>query len=280
MKTIEEVMVSQSPLVSVCIPTFNAEKYIRETIDSVLNQSYQNLEVIILDDCSTDRTLEIAESIGDPRITIHKNSRNMGPIESWSKLLDYAGGDYLKLLCHDDVLYQDCISSQVAVLVEKRNVVLVASNRNIIDEGGSIVCSPRRFKQNKYIDGRSLLIASLRKGTNIIGEPHAVMVRLEVVRQEGIKFGGSFYLIDLDFYSKVLMHGDAYVINRVLSAFRISRDSASYRLSLSQAKSFIDFSARMKKMSDLRMTFLDSCLIGIMAVVNQCIRMGFYKIKL
>ncbi len=267
-----------SPLVSVCIPTFNAEKYIKKTIDSIVNQSYQNIQIIILDDCSTDSTIKLVESFEDPRIEVFQNEFNLGPQKTWSKLLELANGSFFKIVCHDDILYSDCIAAQVEVLNRNDGVILAASNRDLIDKWGKVIYAPKRFRKSARVSGERLLLSSLRKGTNIVGEPHAVMMRMSVVREANLKFEGNFYLIDLEFYSKLLLLGDAFILSRTLSAFRVYRETASYKLSMSQAASFMDFAKKLRAGGSIKASLVDYYIGNFMSLCNQAIRLLFYKI--
>ncbi|HEV2479887.1 MAG TPA: glycosyltransferase family A protein [Puia sp.] len=96
-----------NPLVSVLMTAYNREQYIGEAISSVLASTYTNFELIILDDCSADRTVEIAKSFAekDPRIKLFVNDHNMGQFENRNLAAKYAAGDLLKYLDSDDLLY-------------------------------------------------------------------------------------------------------------------------------------------------------------------------------
>jgi len=269
---------NNDPLVSICIPTFNAEKYIKKTINSIVNQSYKNIEIIILDDCSTDSTMKMIGSIDDLRIKVFQNESNLGPQKTWSKLIDLAEGSFFKIVCHDDVLYEECVAVQVNMLVENDRAVLVASNRDVIDKDGRVVFSPARFRKDMRVSGGKLLQSCLRKGTNLIGEPHAVMFRMCVIRRESIKFSDNFYLIDLEFYFEVLLYGDAYLINRTLSAFRVYKEAGSYRLLMNQSESFIRFVEKLKRRGNYTISFFDFFLARTMSVGNQLGRVLFYRL--
>ena len=90
--------------VSICIPTYNGAQFIRKTLESVLNQSYQNIEVIVNDDCSTDNTMDIVRSMNDSRIKIYANEENLGLVRNWNMTVSYATGEFVKLMCQDDLL--------------------------------------------------------------------------------------------------------------------------------------------------------------------------------
>ncbi len=90
------------PLVSVVMPSYNAEPYIAEAINSILCQSYQNFELLVCDDCSTDKSLEIARSFGDPRIEIFTNEENLGYLITCNSLFEKCKGDYITFQDADD----------------------------------------------------------------------------------------------------------------------------------------------------------------------------------
>lgn len=103
------------PLVSILMTAYNREKYIVESIESVLASTYQNFELIIVDDRSTDRTLEIAKQFAekDKRITVYQNETNLGQFENRNKAAEYAKGKYLKYLDSDDIIYPTGIEAMV-----------------------------------------------------------------------------------------------------------------------------------------------------------------------
>ena len=126
------------PLVSVCIPVYNCERYIGEAIESVLNQTLQDFELIVCDNCSTDNTLKVVEGYRDPRIRVFRNERNLGQSANFNKSLSLSRGKYIKLLCSDDIFYPDCLKAQAEVLEDPRNasVVMVFCSRDIMRSDG------------------------------------------------------------------------------------------------------------------------------------------------
>src|SRR5580658_10288509 len=95
------------PLVSVLMTAYNREKYIADAIESVLASTYNNFELVIVDDVSTDRTVEIAKSFAgrDPRVKVHVNAKNLGQFENRNHAAGLAAGKYLKYLDSDDLIY-------------------------------------------------------------------------------------------------------------------------------------------------------------------------------
>ena len=94
------------PLVSVCIPAYNNAEYIKDTIDSILNQTYQNIELVIVDDNSKDNTYELIQEIGDERIKLYHNDKNLGMSGNWNRCLSLCTGKYAKLVCADDIYHR------------------------------------------------------------------------------------------------------------------------------------------------------------------------------
>src|SRR4051812_36005653 len=95
------------PFVSVLMTAYNREAYIEQAIKSVLASTYSNFELIIVDDCSTDRTLDIAQAAAnnDARIRIYKNEKNLGDYANKNKAASYARGKYIKYVDSDDMIY-------------------------------------------------------------------------------------------------------------------------------------------------------------------------------
>lgn len=122
-------------LISICLATYNGEKYLEEQLNSILNQTYKNFELIVQDDCSTDNTIKILESYQDKlNIIISKNEINMGYIKNFETLLKKATGDYVAICDQDDIWELD----KLEILV--RNIqdnILIYSNSLLIDENGT-----------------------------------------------------------------------------------------------------------------------------------------------
>src|SRR4051812_6371262 len=106
----------KNPLVSICIPSYNSEAFIAKTIQSVLDQTYRSLEIVICDDRSQDTTADIIRSFNDPRIFFFQNETNLGVEGNWNLTLERSTGKYAKVMGADDILYPHCIEQQVRVL--------------------------------------------------------------------------------------------------------------------------------------------------------------------
>lgn len=122
-------------LVSIITPTFNSEKYIQQTIQSVQNQTYQNWEMIIVDDCSVDATVRIVEEIQktDSRIQLIKSDVNSGPAISRNKGIERITGKYMTFLDADDIWFEDFIQNSIDT-IKKQEVYFVFSSYKRSDE--------------------------------------------------------------------------------------------------------------------------------------------------
>ena len=93
-----------TPRVSVCIPVYNGEQFLAETIRSVLDQSYRDFELVVLDNASTDGTGRIARAVGDPRLRVETNPTTIAQPDNWRAAVDLCRAPLVKLLCADDLL--------------------------------------------------------------------------------------------------------------------------------------------------------------------------------
>ena len=124
------------PLVSVIIPVYNRRNIIDETISSVLNQDYENIEIIISDNCSSDGTFEhlLSHYGSDKRFLLLQNKENFGPVENWKACLKHCKGKYTKILWSDDKITENFVSLFVQVLENNDDVAFCISNVNLFDE--------------------------------------------------------------------------------------------------------------------------------------------------
>jgi glycosyltransferase involved in cell wall biosynthesis len=122
--------------VSVLMPVYNSERFLREAVDSILNQTFRDFEFIIVDDGSTDGTGDILGSYTDPRIRIIHNGTNLGITASLNKGLDTARGEYIARMDHDDISEPERLAKQVAYMDENPNVVASGTWARDIDADG------------------------------------------------------------------------------------------------------------------------------------------------
>lgn len=132
-------MPNRSPLVSVCIPTFNRAGMLRESVASVLGQDFEDLELIISDNASADDTESVVRSFNNDRILYVKNSQNVGPRGNMNRCLRLSRGKYIAFLPDDDMMMPDNLGKKVAFLEANPEVGLVHSRYHLVDRSGRIV---------------------------------------------------------------------------------------------------------------------------------------------
>ena len=212
------------PLVSVCIPAYNNAAYISETIESVLKQTYRNLELVICDDRSKDRTVEVIEKFEDDRIKLYKNEKNLGMAGNWNHCLKKCSGEFIKLICADDMLAEDCLEKEVRALKEHPTAVLAESDTRLFDLDGKPKGFYKRYKTSGLTDGKQIA----RKGffvKNYFGAPLANTFRRSALKQTGGFDPWYTYILDYDFWVQLACKGDVFIIHEPLNYFRVRNDS-------------------------------------------------------
>lgn len=213
-------------MVSVIIPAYNAERTIQETVDSVLNQSCSNFELIIVNDGSTDNTLEMVQKIKDPRIKI-LSFENSGPATSRNRGIDVARGEFISFLDADDLWTSDKLEEQVKSFDKHPEAGVVYSWAAFIDESGKFLhaMEPIYYEGNVY---KELLVwCFIISGSN-------VLARSKCIRSVG-KFDPNVNSAeDWDFCIRLASKWRFAVVPRYQILYRIWSGAASYNSQTSE----------------------------------------------
>src|SRR4051812_14204979 len=131
----------RAPRVSIGVPVYNGERFIRATVDSILAQTYTDFELIICDNCSTDGTQAICREYAarDPRVRYFRNERNLGPAPNYNRCFALSRGELFKWNAADDVLAPDFLKCCIELLDSDPSIVSVYSRTLLIDENGAIL---------------------------------------------------------------------------------------------------------------------------------------------
>ena len=210
--------------VSIILPVYNAKEYIKDCIDSILAQTYQNFELIIGDDASTDNSIDICKQYDNPKIRIIKCEHNY--IRTCNTLLKFCNGDYIARMDADDIMLPNRIQKQVEILEKDKSLSLCCSNRLIIGTD-----ERRDMWVENYVDDFILRLF----GGNFI--PHStVMIRTSFLRNLGIKYKSEYpYAEDYKMWSDIAMNGGTiYAIKEPLIKYRIHDSSISMQNMLKQ----------------------------------------------
>lgn len=138
---------TEFPLVSIVVPVYNREHLITESLRSAQQQTYKNLEIVVVDNQSTDNTWKVLQNAAalDSRIKIFQNPTNVGPVKNWSKCFEYAKGKYIKILWSDDLIEPEFISDTMAVF--DSNVAFVMTGiSEFSDNSDKIINSDFHYK--------------------------------------------------------------------------------------------------------------------------------------
>ncbi len=207
-----------TPLVDVIMPAYNAEKYIDKSIQSVISQEYRNLRLYVIDDCSTDNTVDIVKKWMqlDDRISLIPLQKNTGVANVRNIALDACKGEYIAFLDSDDVWYPNKLSLQVG-LAERKKADIVYCSYDMIDDCKKKEYDP--FIVPETIDFETMLIRSVMSCST-------VMLRRSTAGKE--RFDDSYYHEDYVFWLSLLKNGmKAYGIVEPLAQYRIVSGSRS-----------------------------------------------------
>ena len=215
-----------NPLISVVMPVYNGEKYLREAIDSVLNQSFSDFEFIIVNDGSTDSTESIILSYNDKRISyLKQNNSGVGP--SLKNGCNVAKGEYIARMDADDICLPERFAIEIAYLEKNRDTILVSSAVQYINENGDDI--GRSFPYTKNFAIKKRLITH-----NPICHPSVMM------RKEAYKLSNGYLNIqpfeDHILWLSLLKHGKFYNFRFPLLRYRMLNDSVSRNISSGQKK--------------------------------------------
>ncbi|MBO9577362.1 MAG: glycosyltransferase family 2 protein [Microbacteriaceae bacterium] len=231
------------PVVSVVVPAYRNGAFIERTMESILAQTYPRLEVIVADHSSDDDTWErLQRFAADPRVTLATTPASGGAPANWRRVTELATGEYLKLVCGDDVIRPELVARQVAALEANPGAVLSATKRDIVDAAGVPLITGRGLAGLRgTVPGRTAIRRTVTAGTNVLGEPACVLFRTSAFREAGGWDDRWPYLIDEASYARVLLLGDLEAIDDSLAEFRVSAGQWSVALSRSQAAQAIGF---------------------------------------
>ena len=210
---------SQTSKVSVCIPTYNRAQYLRESIESVLMQSFSDFELIICDNASVDDTREVVNSFCDDRISYYRNPENLGAFKNINLCLKLAKGEYITIFHDDDVMLQDNLLVKVNFLEMHPNIGMVGSNTYIIDGYGKTtgLCWEEFIERNLIDEGKGYF-KKIFLGNNVFCFP-AVLCRRKCYQELG-EFEEIPYC-DWEMWMRISLFYDLAYVQKPLIKYRI-----------------------------------------------------------
>lgn len=262
---IETPSKTKSPLVSICIPTYNGEAFIQATLQSAFSQTYSQIEIIVADDNSQDKTVEIIRRMQqenpqlDWQIIRHQN---YGLVGNLNFCISQAKGKYIKFLFQDDLLESNCIEEMVKLAETDEEIGLVFSPRRVFIEPGAefhpTCLTAYRGTQNVHKDwsslkpvqsGKELLAdASWMTGRlNKIGEPTTVLIRRDVFEKIGVFDSSLTQLLDVDMWLRIMGNYKIGFVEKTLSQLRIHPRQQT-QINLTSGKNYEDYQRFYQKL--------------------------------
>ncbi len=227
-------MIEIPPRVTACIPSYNSEKFIERTLQSINNQTYENFRVLISDDCSTDNTVTLIRSFikNDDRFTLFEQKKNLGWINNLNFLLEKATsqGKYLFILPHDDCIDFDYIKKLTRVLEDNQTAVLSFSDMEVFHFRGKTImtCQGLHGIENKIDRMRKMLNREKRWWLAYRGIVRSEVVRTVIPLQKNL-FGHKEYSMDWIWLIKLSLYGKFIRVPETLYTKYFGDNNISYQ---------------------------------------------------
>ena len=240
----KEIKTDFVPEVSIAIPVYNGEKFLERCLQSALDQSFSNIEIVVVDDCSTDGTFSIIKRFiqKDKRIVYFKNGRNLGFVKNWNKCIELTRGKWIKFLFQDDLLYPNCIETMLQTSkVGKEGVLprfIVGERDFIIEEDVPEILKNyyehhvlriQDIVQKTIISPRNFSGTLMRVGLgkNFIGEPTSVMLHRDIFSDYSFFNSNLIQLCDFEYWTRIGTNENLVYTPEIISSFRVHKDSVS-----------------------------------------------------
>lgn len=228
------------PHVSVCVPTYNGESYLRESLESIQNQTLTDFEVILVDDDSTDASHSMALEFArrDSRFHPHRNEKRLGLVGNWNRSLELASGEWIKFLFQDDLMEADCLEKLVGSCERERRPFGFC-HRHILFEG-EVSAPIRNFFQNHqaeiaktygtqtYMDGITFAHKCVTTVyNNLVGEPTVTIFNRSVIKDFGVFNPALIQACDSEYWTRVATNAGIVHVPEKLATFRVHGKSTT-----------------------------------------------------
>jgi glycosyltransferase involved in cell wall biosynthesis len=217
--------------ITVCIPVFNRRDLVGEAIRSVLAQDVEDLDLLVVDNCSTDGTWEYLNSLSDSRLRVFRNERNIGMFGNFNRCGELASGDFVLFLCSDDRLAPGFLAHAIRRLDAEPRAVMLNGVGHLVDETGKVFASAGLALKPGLYEGSSISSAYFwiiaHYGVNLFNYPSGILFRTTAARaalpfREDI--GGP---ADIDYFLRVLEHGALLIDEQVGCEITVHRNQTA-----------------------------------------------------
>lgn len=225
-------------LITIGIPTYNGAKYLRESLDSVINQTYQNLDILVIDDNSRDDTVSIIEEYQnrDSRIRLIRNLENPGMVANWNRCLKEAKADWIKLHFQDDLMVQETIERMYSAS-QRLGVRLVLTDREYLFEDEIVDFSQNLNRLSNGVNDTRVIptqyffqkTIDTKLNQNFIGEPILGLIHKSLVAEIGYYDVRLHQIVDLEYWLRIGLNESIGFIPDRLHIFRVHGNSQGAR---------------------------------------------------
>jgi glycosyltransferase involved in cell wall biosynthesis len=272
--------VARDPAVSVCIPAYQSERFIGETISSVLAQTFPDFELVVLDNACTDRTAEIVGGFADGRIRLERNNATLPLPQNWNRAVALCRASLVKLVCADDLLHPRCLELQTPRMLEDPGLALVAGRQHMLDERARVLVPNRSLRRLiGRRENRQVIRRVVRSGANPLGSPASMLFRREHFEQAGGFDGDQVFTMDLDMWVRLLEHGDFLGLSETLAGFRLAQGSVSGSARRRDYLQQRDMTARLARVPGWRVRGWDRAVGRLGAPVGRLRRQALFVIS-
>jgi len=220
------------PRISLCVPTYNRAALLRQCVSSLLGQTADGIEVVVVDNCSTDGTLDIVrEFLPDSRFRFVRNATNIGPQENWNRCVEIAQGDFIAI-CHDDDFYVSSYAEECSAFLNRHpSVGFVHCGYTVTDGNAKSLRQFLAYPADRVIPSRVSFLQFLRESHNIAFS--SVMARRSTYAAVG-RFRDGLICGDYDMWLRMALHADVGFLSRLLVYYRTHDDSMSLGVPISR----------------------------------------------
>lgn len=226
--------------VSVCIPTYNGSSYLAETLESILVQTFRDIEILVIDDQSKDNSLEIAHKFAaqDERIRVVQNQINLGLVGNWNRCVELARGEWIKFVFQDDLIEPTCLEKMLAVA--RPEIGIVACRREFVFDGISekkrkgFLVYVGMYDIEKLLPGKTQitadefsLVVSDTINHNFVGEPTSMLLHRNLFYRFGVFNSHLIQVCDMEYWARVGVNRGITYIPETLAWFRVHGNSMS-----------------------------------------------------
>ncbi|HLX29950.1 MAG TPA: glycosyltransferase family 2 protein [Casimicrobiaceae bacterium] len=235
------------PGVSICLPTYNGARYLRECLASALAQTHGDFELVVVDDRSTDETMDIIRDVAhaDSRVRVFENDANLGLVGNWNRCIELSSAPWIKFVFQDDLLATDCVRHLLDAAAA--GFPLISCARDFLFQGDATPETKAPYLRNRALldgiyagsfamDAHAFCEATLDHiGINLVGEPTAVLLHRDVFRRFGTFDPRLAMYCDAEYWSRVACNTGTMHVPDVLATFRVHAEATSARNVASRA---------------------------------------------